>query len=119
MSDVKTVCPRDCYDTCFMTVSIRDGELVRTMRDKDNPVTEGVLCLRGYRDHNVIINSTILMHNITFIEIDEKAIMKEANKRATKSCRESKKTEIHQNRVLNTSENTILTFLLYFLRRTK
>jgi len=27
MSDVKTVCPRDCYDTCFMTVSIRDVNL--------------------------------------------------------------------------------------------
>lgn len=50
MSDVKTVCPRDCYDTCFMTVSIRDGELIRTMGDKDNPVTQGVLCPRGYRD---------------------------------------------------------------------
>ena len=50
MSDVSTVCPRDCYDTCFMTVSIRDGELVRTMGDKDNPVTQGVLCPRGYRD---------------------------------------------------------------------
>lgn len=33
-----------------MTVSIRDGELVRTMGDKDNPVTQGVLCPRGYRD---------------------------------------------------------------------
>ena len=50
MSHIDTVCPRDCYDTCFMSVSIRDNELVRTMGDKDNPVTQGFLCPRGYRD---------------------------------------------------------------------
>lgn len=50
MSDIETVCPRDCYDTCFMRVSIRDNELIRTMGDKTNPVTQGFLCQRGYRD---------------------------------------------------------------------
>lgn len=50
MTQIKTVCPRDCYDTCFMLVSIREGELTRTMGDKDNFVTQGFLCSRGYRD---------------------------------------------------------------------
>ncbi|MBU7011186.1 MAG: molybdopterin-dependent oxidoreductase [Theionarchaea archaeon] len=50
MSTIETVCPRDCYDTCFVRVSIRDGDLIRTMGDKTNPVTQGFLCPRGYRD---------------------------------------------------------------------
>lgn len=50
MSEIETVCPRDCYDTCFMKVSIRDNELIRTMGDKANFVTQGFLCPRGYRD---------------------------------------------------------------------
>lgn len=62
MSDVKTVCPRDCYDTCFMTVSIRDGELIRTMGDKNNPVTQGVLCPRGYRDIERVYSDERVLH---------------------------------------------------------
>ena len=50
MSFIETVCPRDCYDTCFVNVSVRDGELIRTMGDKPNVITQGVLCPRGYKD---------------------------------------------------------------------
>ncbi len=50
MSFIETVCPRDCYDTCFVKVSVRDGELIRTMGDKSNTITQGVLCPRGYKD---------------------------------------------------------------------
>jgi anaerobic selenocysteine-containing dehydrogenase len=50
MSLIETVCPRDCYDTCFMKVSVRDGNLVRTMGDETNAVTQGFLCPRGYKD---------------------------------------------------------------------
>jgi anaerobic selenocysteine-containing dehydrogenase len=49
MTGIQTVCARDCYDTCFMTVSLRDNEPVRTMGDKTG-ITQGVLCPRGYQD---------------------------------------------------------------------
>jgi anaerobic selenocysteine-containing dehydrogenase len=47
---VQTVCPRDCYDTCLVEVSVRNGKLMRTMGDKTHPITQGVLCPRGYKD---------------------------------------------------------------------
>jgi anaerobic selenocysteine-containing dehydrogenase len=48
---VETVCPRDCYDTCFMKVSVDDeGKPTRTVGDEANPVTQGFLCPRGVAD---------------------------------------------------------------------
>ncbi|MBU7014761.1 MAG: molybdopterin-dependent oxidoreductase, partial [Theionarchaea archaeon] len=49
MIDIQTACARDCYDTCFMTVSQRGKELVRIMGDKAG-ITQGFLCPRGYQD---------------------------------------------------------------------
>ena len=46
---IKTVCPRDCYDTCFLTVSTKEGNLIRTIGD-DTGITQGFLCPRGYKD---------------------------------------------------------------------
>lgn len=50
MTEIETVCPRDCYDRCFMSVSMKEGKPVRVFGDKQNPVTQGFLCRRGYAD---------------------------------------------------------------------
>jgi len=48
---VQTVCPRDCYDTCFMYVHMGDNnEPIRIEGDKDSPITQGFLCPRGNAD---------------------------------------------------------------------
>lgn len=53
MSFIETVCPRDCYDTCFMKVSIgNDKKPTRIVGDKDIPITQGFLCPRGIADIN-------------------------------------------------------------------
>jgi len=41
---VKTVCPRDCYDSCGIVVHRRDGAIFRVMGDPDHPVARGALC---------------------------------------------------------------------------
>ncbi|MFX1563995.1 MAG: molybdopterin-dependent oxidoreductase, partial [Promethearchaeota archaeon] len=49
---IETVCPRDCYDTCFLKVQVDDKEnAVSVKGDQANPVTQGFLCPRGAKDH--------------------------------------------------------------------
>ena len=51
MGTINTVCPRDCYDTCFMQVVLDpDNYPVRMKGDKTHPLTQGFLCPRGYKD---------------------------------------------------------------------
>lgn len=44
---VRTVCPRNCYCTCGMLVTVEDGRVVRIEGDPKNPATTGRVCLKG------------------------------------------------------------------------
>jgi anaerobic selenocysteine-containing dehydrogenase len=51
MKTFRTVCPRDCYDTCCLRVTIDDTGRIRSIRgDPDHPVTRGMNCPRGAAD---------------------------------------------------------------------
>ncbi len=41
---VKSVCPKDCFDTCGMLTHVADGKVVRVEGDPDHPITKGFLC---------------------------------------------------------------------------
>ena len=43
---VKSVCPKDCPDTCSMLTQVTDGKVVRVKGDPDHPITQGFLCGR-------------------------------------------------------------------------
>jgi anaerobic selenocysteine-containing dehydrogenase len=47
---VKTVCHRDCPDTCFVDAIVEDGKITSTKGSNENPVTQGFLCPRGTGD---------------------------------------------------------------------
>ena len=47
---VKTACPRDCYDTCGLLVTVEDGKIVKVQGDPGHPVTRGFTCPRGTAD---------------------------------------------------------------------
>ena len=47
---VKTVCPRDCYDTCSLLITVEDEKIVKVQGDPDHPVTRGFTCPRGAAD---------------------------------------------------------------------
>ena len=52
MERVRSVCARDCYDSCALWLKKADrGELAAPRGDEDHPVTRGFLCPRGIRDH--------------------------------------------------------------------
>jgi anaerobic selenocysteine-containing dehydrogenase len=42
--DVRTTCPRDCYDACGALVRVSDGRIVHVRGDPDHPVSRGKLC---------------------------------------------------------------------------
>jgi anaerobic selenocysteine-containing dehydrogenase len=44
---VRTVCPRNCYCTCGMLVTVEDDRIVRIEGDPRNPATGGTVCLKG------------------------------------------------------------------------
>ncbi len=55
---IKTVCARDCYDTCAMRAHVSDeGRITDIRGEKDDPVTQGFVCARGRKDpERVYIN---------------------------------------------------------------
>ena len=42
--DVRTTCPRDCYDACGALVRVAEGRIVHVRGDPDHPVSRGKLC---------------------------------------------------------------------------
>lgn len=47
---IKTVCHRDCPDTCFIDVKVENGKIISTKGSTENPITQGFLCPRGIGD---------------------------------------------------------------------
>ncbi len=47
MPEFVTACPRNCYSTCSMRVSVRDGRLRMIEPHEENKATSGGICLKG------------------------------------------------------------------------
>ena len=61
MKVVKTMCARDCYDSCFILANVGDdGTLVSVKGDPDNPVTQGFVCPRGKMDVSRVYKNRVL-----------------------------------------------------------
>ena len=43
-STVRTTCPRDCYDSCGILVTLTDGKIKNVRGDIDHPISRGKLC---------------------------------------------------------------------------
>ena len=43
---VKSVCPKDCPDTCGMLTTVEGGQVTKVVGDPDHPITDGWLCGR-------------------------------------------------------------------------
>jgi anaerobic selenocysteine-containing dehydrogenase len=57
-----TMCPMNCHPTlCGMLVDVQDGKLVGVRGDKDNPDSQGFLCVRGQASRQIIGNPKRLL----------------------------------------------------------
>ncbi len=60
MKEIRTACPRDCYDSCGLMVRIDDSGTVLSVRgDPDHPITRGLTCPRAARDHERIYKNRV------------------------------------------------------------
>ncbi|MEW6586992.1 MAG: molybdopterin-dependent oxidoreductase, partial [Nitrospirota bacterium] len=44
---VKTICPRNCFDTCGLVAYVEDGRLLKVEGDPGHPITRGHLCVKA------------------------------------------------------------------------
>ena len=60
---IRTMCPMNCHPTlCGMLVEVEDGRLLRVSGDRENPDSQGFLCVRGHASREVIGNPRRLLH---------------------------------------------------------
>jgi anaerobic selenocysteine-containing dehydrogenase len=60
---IRTMCPMNCHPTlCGMLATVEDGRLVEVSGDKDNPDSQGFLCIRGQASREIIDNPVRLLH---------------------------------------------------------
>jgi anaerobic selenocysteine-containing dehydrogenase len=50
--DVRTTCPRDCYDACGALVRVAEGRVVHVRGDPQHPVSRGKLCRKCTAAYN-------------------------------------------------------------------
>ena len=59
---IPTMCPMNCHPTlCGMLVEVQDGKLLGVRGDKDNPDSQGFLCVRGQASRQIIDNPKRLL----------------------------------------------------------
>ena len=60
---IRTMCPMSCHPTfCGMLATVEDGKLVEIKGDKENPDSQGFLCVRGQAAHEIIANPKRILH---------------------------------------------------------
>jgi anaerobic selenocysteine-containing dehydrogenase/Fe-S-cluster-containing dehydrogenase component len=59
---VRTVCPRNCYCTCGMVVTLEGGRITRIEGDPENSATAGHVCLKGISYARRVTTSDRLLH---------------------------------------------------------
>jgi anaerobic selenocysteine-containing dehydrogenase len=60
---VRTMCPMNCHPTfCGMLVEVEGGKLNAVSGDKDNPDSQGFLCVRGRSTNEIFGNPKRLLY---------------------------------------------------------
>ncbi len=60
---IRTMCPMNCHPTlCGMLVSVEDDRLVGVKGDKENPDSQGFLCVRGQAAGEIIDNPRRILY---------------------------------------------------------
>lgn len=62
MKIVKTVCHRDCPDTCFLDVAVKEGRMLSVRGSQENPITRGFVCPRGTGDPKRVYNTERVLY---------------------------------------------------------
>lgn len=59
---VKSVCPKDCPDTCGMLTTVENGRVVKVVGDPDHLITDGWLCGRFQHYEELVHHPDRVLH---------------------------------------------------------
>ena len=60
---IRTMCPMNCHPTlCGMLVDVENGRLMGVRGDKENPDSQGFLCVRGQASREIIDNPKRILY---------------------------------------------------------
>lgn len=59
---IKTMCPRDCPDACYLDVTVVNGTITQVRGSKENPVTAGITCPRALGDPDRVYSMTRVLN---------------------------------------------------------
>lgn len=59
---VKSVCPRNCPDSCGIITYVKDGKIINIEGDPAHPITQGRLCHKGYQSLPIVYHPDRILH---------------------------------------------------------
>lgn len=57
-----TVCPKDCFGSCSLEVEAEKGKVVRVRGNRNSPVNQGRICVKGINYPNIVYGPERLLH---------------------------------------------------------
>lgn len=73
----RSVCPKDCPDTCGMLTHVESGRVVKVVGDPDHPVTRGFLCGRFQHYEELVHHPDRLLRPL--VRDDKRAAFRETS----------------------------------------
>ncbi len=59
---VYNACPRDCYDTCALISTVKNGYVLKVRGNKKHPITRGALCRKCVNYENYIYDKNRILY---------------------------------------------------------
>ncbi|MGB6370155.1 MAG: molybdopterin-dependent oxidoreductase, partial [Atribacterota bacterium] len=57
-----TVCPKDCFGSCSLEVDVERGRIIRVRGNRNSPVNQGRICVKGKNYPNMVYGSERLLY---------------------------------------------------------
>lgn len=90
MKHIKTVCPRDCYDSCALIAHVDNNEKIISVKpDNSNPITQNFTCPRASKDHERVyknrIKTPLIKQNNQFEKVEWETALKNISIKLTEA----------------------------------
>jgi anaerobic selenocysteine-containing dehydrogenase len=59
---VNSVCPKDCFGSCSLEVEVEKGKVVKVRGNRNSPVNQGRICVKGINYPNMVYGSDRLLY---------------------------------------------------------
>jgi len=63
-----SVCPKDCFGSCSLEVEVEKGKVVKVRGNRNSPVNQGRICIKGKNYPNMVYSSERLLYPLQRID---------------------------------------------------